>query len=135
MPILPVDVTLPAGRMPLDWHTTPDIEAWIALGYGSAPVEADQATADAIATAYTYYRGYSAQADTLLGSPDSVGGIGATGISVSQSNGRYDRMVAQAEVYRLEWVALVASAIPAPEPEVPLRVSRSTSAHINYQWM
>jgi hypothetical protein len=130
MPILPADVVLPVGRMPADWHTTPDIEAWIAQGYDTAPVEASEVQADGIATAYTYYRGYSARADTLLGSPDNVG-LGD--MSVAQSNGRYDRMVKQADVYRLEWESLIAAVFPAPVPEEPtLRVSGSTMARVVY---
>lgn len=119
----------------MDWHPTPDIEAWIALGYATAPVEASEAQADAVATAYTYYRGYRARADTLLGSPDSVGGIGSTGISVSQSNGRYDRLVAESEAYLLEWQTLVASLEPVPVPEATLRQSSSGSARINFSWL
>ena len=118
--------------MPVDWHTEPDLQEWIDLGYASVPLEADEEQSDAIVTAYTYYRGYRARADTLLGSPDNVG---QSDMSVAQSNGRYDRMVAQAEAYLAEWQALVAGVLPEPEPEAPLRVSRSTYARINFHWV
>lgn len=130
MAVLPVYVTLPTGRMPVDWHTEPDLQEWIDLGYASAPVESNEAQADAIATAYTYYRGYSARADTLLGSPDNVG-LGD--MSVAQSNGRYDRMVKAAEGYLLEWEALVAGVAPEPAP-VSLRRGRSTCSNIVFHW-
>jgi hypothetical protein len=131
MAVLPADVVLPVGSMPADWHTASDVEEWIALGYASAPVEATEAQADAIATAYTYYRGYSAKADTLLGSPDNVG-LGD--MSVAQSNGRYDRMMAKAEEFRLAWQGYIADVTPEPEPEPVLYVSRSAAVPITYRW-
>lgn len=131
MPILPVDLTLPAGRMPVDWHTTDALQEWIDQGYASAPLEATTEQADTIATAYAYWRGYEAKADTLLGSPDNVGL--PSGLSVAQSNGRYDRMMAKAEEYRLEWEGAVAGVVIV-EPEIVLRQSGSVSVPLNYVW-
>jgi len=131
MPILPVHVTLPTGSMPADWHSEADIQAWIDLGYASVPVEANEAQADGIATAYTYYRGYSAKADRLLGSPDNVG-LGD--MSVAQSNGRYDRMMAKAAEFLAEWEGLVAAVVPVVPPEVTLRQSGSFAVPISFRW-
>lgn len=130
MPVLPADLILPTGSMPADWHATQDIQAWINLGYDSAPVEASTAQQDGIAAAYAYYRGYSAQADTLLGSPDSMG---MDGMSIAQSNGRYDRMLAKAESFRVQWEALIGE-VTYVEPVVVLRQSRSAAVPIVYTW-
>ena len=119
--------------MPADWHSVEDVQAWIDLGYASVPAEATTEQSDAIATAYTYYRGYRARADTLLGSPDNVAGGGIGDISISQSNGRYDRMIAQANAYLAEWEAAVA-AVGYIEPEVELRTSRSASIRLLHRW-
>jgi hypothetical protein len=132
MPILPVHVILPTGSMPADWHSEADIQAWIDLGYASVPVEADESQADGIATAYTYYRGYSAKADTLLGSPDNVG-LGD--MSVAQSNGRYDRMTAKAAEFLAEWEGLVAAVVPVVVPEPTLRQSGSFAVPISFRWV
>ena len=75
MPVTASDLVLPTGRMPADWFLSSDIEGWLILGYDTAPVEATVEQADAIATAYAYYRGYEAKADTLLGSPLSLAGM------------------------------------------------------------
>lgn len=116
--------------MPADWHSVESLQEWIDLGYASTPVEASEAQGYAIAAAYAYYRGYSAQADILLGSPDSMG---MDGMSIAQSNGRYDRMMAKAESYRVQWEALV-SGVTYVEPEVVLRQSRSVAVPISYTW-
>lgn len=131
MAVLPTDLILPVGSMPSDWHSTESLEEWIALGEASVPVEADAAQADAIVTAYAYYRGYSARAVKLLSSPDNISLPG--GLSIAKSNGRYDRMMAIAESYRLAHEAAVA-AVTYVEPEVELYVSRSSSAPIVYRW-
>jgi hypothetical protein len=131
MPVLPADVVIPVGSMPSDWHTTEDIQAWIDLGYDSVPAEASTEQADGIATLYTYYRGYRAKADTLLGSPDNVG---LEGMSVAQSNGRYDRMVAMADSFLARWEAALAVFIVEPEPEPVLRESRSYTVPLKFRW-
>jgi hypothetical protein len=130
VPILPVDLTLPAGKMPADWHATDALQEWIAQGYASAPLEATTEQADAIATAYAYWRGYEAKAATWLGSPDNVG-LGD--MSVAQSNGRYDRMMAKAEEYRVEWGNAIAS-VTVVVPVVTLRQSGTVSVPLNFRW-
>jgi hypothetical protein len=132
MPIFPVDLTLPTGKMPADWHLPDALQEWIDQGYASAPPEASEAQADGVATAYAYWRGYEARADTLLGSPDNVGL--PNGLSVAQSNGRYDRMMAKAEEYRLAWEAAVAG-IVVIVPEVKLRQSRTVTVPLNFRWV
>jgi hypothetical protein len=128
--VFPADIVLPVGSMPADWHSVEDIQAWIDLGYGTAPVGATTPQADAIATAYAYYRGYNAKADTLLGSPDNVG-LGD--MSVAQSNGRYDRMKSQAAGFYAQWEAAVV-AVTYVEPEVVLHTSRTVTIPIYYRW-
>lgn len=129
MPVLASDLVLPTGKMPVDWFSSSDITGWLTLGYASAPVGATVEQADAIATAYAYYRGYEAKADTLLGSPDNVG-LGD--MSVAQSNGRYDRMKAQAAEYRYAWEQAIAAVGATEEPAATSRRSRSVS--LSYVW-
>jgi hypothetical protein len=117
--------------MPADWHSPDDVQAWIDLGYASAPVEATTEQEDGIASLYAYFRGYGAKADALLGSPDNVG---LEGMSVAQSNGRYDRMNAKAEQYRLAWEGAIAALVVVPESEPVLKESRSVAVPITYRW-
>jgi hypothetical protein len=131
MAVLPVDLILPTGNMPEDWHSVESIQEWIALGVVTAPVESSEEQIDAITTAYAYYRGYRAKAAVLLGSPDSVT---LPAVSVSQSNGRYDRMMAAAEAYRLEWEELVAGVVPVVTPVV-LMESRTVTVPISHRWV
>lgn len=130
MAVLASDFVLPTGRMPADWFLSTDIDGWIALGYASAPVESTTVQADAIATAYVYYRGYEAKADTLLGSPDNVG-LGD--MSVAQSNGRYDRMKAQAAEFKLLWEQAIDLVLNPPVPVV-VESRRPRSVGLSYRW-
>jgi hypothetical protein len=131
MAVLPTDLVLPVGSMPSDWHSTESLEEWIALGYAVVPLEATEPQADGIVTQYAYYRGYLAKAAELLGSPDNLSLPG--GLSIAQSNGRCDRMLAIAESYRLAFEAAIV-AVTYVEPEPELYVSRSGSAPIFYRW-
>jgi hypothetical protein len=130
MPVTASDLVLPTGRMPADWFLSSDIEGWLLLGYDTAPVEATVEQADAIATAYAYYRGYEAKADTLLGNPDNVG-LGD--MSVAQSNGRYDRMKAQAAEFMAAWLAAIDVVLNPPAP-VEETSSRPRSVRLSFGW-
>lgn len=129
MPVISSDLILPTGKMPADWFLSTDIDGWITMGYASAPAEATVEQADVIATAYAYYRGYEAKADTLLGSPDNVG-LGD--MSVAQSNGRYDRMKEQAAEWKYAWEQAVLVVTAVEEPVAATR--RSRSVPLSYVW-
>jgi hypothetical protein len=123
--VLAEDLIHPAGKLPADWFTAPDLEVWIAAGEQTAPEEATAEQADAITTAYAYWRAHEAKALAVLGSPDTVSLDGMGGRTTS--NGRYDRLMDQAAVYRGEWEVAVAGATPEVETVAPPPLaSRST---------
>jgi hypothetical protein len=124
--VLPADLILPAGVLPAEWWEAGHLAVWIAGGESTVPAEATEEQADSITTAYAYWRAHEAKALSVLGSPDSVS---LDGMGRMTSNGRFDRLMAQAEGYKAEWTAAVAVATPVEVGEsvsVPPLASRST---------
>ena len=128
-------ILYPVGEIRPEWFSGEDLDAslsvWLNEGAAKVPTGAPSETADAIASAWCYYRAYRAKAAAMAASPDTVSIPDAPGrtLSTSRVNFFRDRAAEWLSAFEaaLASVTVVVQPAAAPAP-------RSRSVPISFSW-
>jgi hypothetical protein len=112
MAVVAADFLIPTGELQPAWFEGQDLTswltAWIAAATLTVPAEATPEQADAIVSAYGYWRAYRAKCGEMAGTPNSVALAGE--LSATTSDGRMNKFCEWAEQWKAAYEEAVGSA-------------------------
>ena len=112
MPVVAADFLIPDGELQPAWFEGQDLTAWLTAWIAAAtltvPAEATSEQADAIVTAYGYWRAYRAKCGEMAGTPNSVALAGE--LSATTSDGRMNKFCEWAEQWKAAYQEAVEGA-------------------------
>lgn len=139
MPIVAADLTYPTGEIRPEWFAGENLAAnlgiWIVQGYAAATDGgiSEEASADAVARAFGYWRAYDAKALSLAATPNSVDIAGEIGVSGFTGQAKFFRE--KANEWKMVYDALIAAGgVVEPEPQPVQQPRQSVGVPNVFRW-